>query len=81
MVTDDLNDIGQGRFRRGSGASRNLVHATWAPNIYLNARRDPLGANETLAWVALLPGTGIRADTGRNAPWTTENGLLTARWG
>jgi len=40
--------------------------------------KNTLGANEALAAVALLPGTGAPDSTGEDAPWTSENGFLTA---
>jgi len=40
--------------------------------------KGTLGGNEALATVALLPGTGPLDAAGPAAPWTPENGFLTA---
>jgi long-chain acyl-CoA synthetase len=40
--------------------------------------KGALGGNEALATVALLPGTGAPDTAGPAAPWTPENGFLTA---
>jgi len=45
----------------------------------LNAQgKGKLGLNEVLAAVSLLPGTGALDATGPDAPWSSENGYLTA---
>jgi long-chain acyl-CoA synthetase len=45
----------------------------------LNAHgKGKLGLNEALAAVSLLPGTGNVDSVGPNAPWTSDNGYLTA---
>jgi len=76
MVLDDLNQIGQGSFRGGSGASRNLVHATWAPNIYMSSSKPLLSKHEKLAAVALIPGSGSEEECGNHSPFTPQNGCL-----
>jgi len=40
--------------------------------------KGKLGGNEALAAVVLLPGTGAPESNGEDAPWTPENGYLTA---
>jgi long-chain acyl-CoA synthetase len=40
--------------------------------------KGKLGGNEALAAVALLPGTAAPESKGEDAPWTAENGYLTA---
>jgi long-chain acyl-CoA synthetase len=81
VVTADLNALGQGTFRSGSGASRNLVPAPWAANVYMNTRMPLLSSHEQLATIALIPASWDSGDNvldeGQNLPWTIENGLLT----
>ena len=75
MVVNDLNMIGKGFLLHGSGASRNLVAAPWALGRYM-APKLHIGEHESLACVALIPGS---MDAGPSARWTPENGYLTAR--
>jgi hypothetical protein len=79
MVSRDLNLIGQGTYRHGSGSARNLIDATWAPGVYLNNGRGTLEKHEQLAAVFLFPGCRDRSCSAEVAAWTVENGLLATR--
>ena len=77
MVTEDLNALGQGKFRSGGGASRQLVSAPWIANAYINTRLPLLAPHEKLASVVLIPGSFDQPTVGLNTPWTIENRMLT----